>query len=58
MSKAAEYQAIVKKVSVYIKNDKDARSYVENIAQTKVIPEFLKAAHGFGTRLVSKLCGR
>ena len=50
MPKAAEYKAIVKKVSVYIKNDKDARSYVENIVQTKVIPEFLKAAQGFGTQ--------
>ena len=50
MPKAPEYQATVKKVATYVKSGKDARAYVDNIIQTKAIPEFMKGAQGFGTQ--------
>ncbi len=41
MPKAPEYQKMVKQVSNYIKSSTEAKSYVEGIIETKVIPEFI-----------------
>ena len=49
MPKAPEYQKTVKKVSAYMTSSNDAKKYVENIIETKTIPEFLKKVSSFGT---------
>ena len=49
MPKAPEYQKTVKKVSAYMTSSDDAKKYVENIIETKAIPEFLKKVSSFGT---------
>jgi hypothetical protein len=42
MPKAAEYQQTVRKISDYMKSSTEAKNYVSNIVNTKVVPEFLE----------------
>ena len=49
MPKAPEYQKTVKKVSDYMASSAEAKKYIENIIETKTIPEFLKKVRSFGT---------
>ncbi|WP_435307677.1 DUF1214 domain-containing protein [Sebaldella termitidis] len=48
MPKAPEYQKTVKKVADYMKSSDEAKKYIENIIQTKTIPEFMKKTTSYG----------
>ncbi len=50
MSKAGEYQAMVKKVAAYVKDKPENRKKIDELIKTKALPEFLKKAHGFGSQ--------